>query len=339
MIASLPPRQQPDWLSSISQQNIKETFCLEDILSNSLYYPGSSLDPRAIHLFAGNVHSFVYSDCSVEDSKLTRWVNGVPIDCVTPISGYDLVASANIQDSDLSTDFCWDSDNRKLGRYSELAVEFIQRFRHIAGTPIFSEKIFSTDGSGEELRKMTSHILATDMEPWFFLMEKARQDFSPAVDFVSRRWNYLRYKAELLSRQFETPFDVLPPYARFFVFAKTIGAPEDAPDRISVLFLCEEASMVYRHLYVNRGIAPSVLMIHNVKNFHGDNRPWSAPDPVHSPLHEEVMTAPILPQYMAWNLYQDSCDWEGWEEFSSIPSPTQYIGDKPIQLLRYRERF
>jgi hypothetical protein len=336
MIEQLPSRPVPEWLARVTQENIRETFLLGNVLRDSLYYPGSELDPRAIGIFAGNVHSFVFSDCSVEDSKLTRWVNRVPNEYITPISDYDLVASANIQDSDLSDEFCWDSDNKKIARYSEIAAEFIQRFRNISGSPIFSERIFKTDGNGEELRKITGHILETDMAPWFLLTEKAREDFSPAFDFLRRRWKYIRNKAEVLSRQFEPPCDVLPPFARFFVFSKNEAAPQNAPERICMLFLCEEATMVYRHLFVDRGIAPSVLMIHNVKNFHGDNRPWSAPDPIHSTLHEAVMRAPSLPQIMAWNLYQDCCDWDGWEEFSSIPSPTQYLGDKPIQLLRHK---
>jgi hypothetical protein len=323
MIEQLPAHPLPQWLADLNQDNIRETFSLRNVLTGSLYYPGSELDLTPIQLLSGNVQSFVYADCGVTGQQLTRWMNST---LETDKADYRLIAATSLDDSDLSPSFCWDPENRRIGHYSSVAVEFVQRFRDLAGSPMFDENVFEDHDSARR-------VADTELSHYFRLIEKSRHEFSSALEFLKDRQDYLRLKAHALASQFE-PYPALPPHARFMVFEKTESSRPEAPLRICMLFLCEEASLAYEMLYARHAIAPSVLFIKNCKNAHGDNRPWSPGEPRHSPLYNSVMQAPVHPDYLAYKMYNDDPDWEGWEPFASVPLPENYRGDSPLRLLR-----
>ena len=63
MISQLPILTCPDWLKNLEAQSIAEDeFPLNDILSQSLYYPASHFDGDPVRHLAGNIHSFIYVD-------------------------------------------------------------------------------------------------------------------------------------------------------------------------------------------------------------------------------------------------------------------------------------
>jgi len=69
MIKVFPPRFEPDWLASVSEEH---PLPLSDLLQNSLYYPASRLDGDPVRYFAGFLHSFVYADSSISKEAITE---------------------------------------------------------------------------------------------------------------------------------------------------------------------------------------------------------------------------------------------------------------------------
>jgi hypothetical protein len=328
MTKELPQQTAPEWLENMTQENIRERFCLEDILKGSLFYPGCERDASAFDIFSGNYHSFVFADPTVRESDLTLWLNGAEIPHILP-QHYRPVASTRLRDSDLSTVFCWDDKDREISRYGRVGSEFVQRWRHLAGSPIFARDVFST---GESITK----ILDVEIEPYLRLMEKSRDEFASSITFINRRFRYLQEKARALQAQFDPFWNPEPPYAHWFVMEKCDTTAEELPARVSLLFLGEEASLAYRALYTDRGISPAMILIKNWKNGHGDNRPWSRGDVDSSPFYKAVTECREAPMPdIAFKIYQEEPDWEGWEEFAKIPLDDNYRGEAPLRLLRH----
>jgi hypothetical protein len=69
MIKVFPPRFEPDWLASVSEEH---PLPLSDLRQNSLYYPASRLDGDPVRYFAGFLHSFVYADSSISKEAITE---------------------------------------------------------------------------------------------------------------------------------------------------------------------------------------------------------------------------------------------------------------------------
>ncbi len=66
------------------------TFDIDNILSNSLYYPSSGYDGTPIKYFSGNVHSFIYADYGFQQETLEKNMH-------KGLWGYHLIHNESIQ--------------------------------------------------------------------------------------------------------------------------------------------------------------------------------------------------------------------------------------------------
>lgn len=72
----LPLMEQPQWLSSIDQDNISSIkFLAIELLTNSLYYPSSGFDGDPIKHLYGHIHSFIYVDYGKSSVELELDIN------------------------------------------------------------------------------------------------------------------------------------------------------------------------------------------------------------------------------------------------------------------------
>ncbi len=66
MITELPEMQLPEWIGAIAKGQNDLKFPLENILTDSLYYPASGLNGTPVKFLAGNIFSFVYADYGIK---------------------------------------------------------------------------------------------------------------------------------------------------------------------------------------------------------------------------------------------------------------------------------
>jgi hypothetical protein len=96
MIDSLPEKKVPDWLANFDAENQSSPFPLEEILSDSLYYPSSGLDGDPVKYLSGNIHSFIYVDYGIGSDKLEAELNN------PGFNGYQKILSRSITEKELT---------------------------------------------------------------------------------------------------------------------------------------------------------------------------------------------------------------------------------------------
>lgn len=89
--SKLPKQTLPSWLMAANKD---AEFDREEVLSNSIYYPGSCMDGHVLRSYAGVSHSFIYADPGVDKNDLLKGLR--------KIAGYDLVFAKEISMADLS---------------------------------------------------------------------------------------------------------------------------------------------------------------------------------------------------------------------------------------------
>jgi len=97
MLHQLPVLPTPQWLQELSAKRmLKDPFPLQEVLTDSLYYPSSGFDGDPVKYLTGNVYSFIYVDYGKDYRELEESVQ-------TPgFKGYELIASRSITQSELT---------------------------------------------------------------------------------------------------------------------------------------------------------------------------------------------------------------------------------------------
>lgn len=73
MLSNLSRRASPLWLRNIAAEtNSGKPLRIKILLRNSLYYPSCGFDGDPIKYFAGNIHSFIYSDYGRTEGELLQ---------------------------------------------------------------------------------------------------------------------------------------------------------------------------------------------------------------------------------------------------------------------------
>ena len=79
MIKEIPAMDMPEWLATILKNPKDGTFQLENILRDSLYYPGSFVDATPVNYLAGNIFSFVYADNGFSIEEILNYLDRTKI--------------------------------------------------------------------------------------------------------------------------------------------------------------------------------------------------------------------------------------------------------------------
>ena len=96
MINNLPLLPYPNWLKTLTVESMaKDDFPLNDILTDSLYYPSSGFDRTPVGRLAGNIYSFIYVDyghtkSELDDSLENPGFRGYHIIGRRPVSEHEL---------------------------------------------------------------------------------------------------------------------------------------------------------------------------------------------------------------------------------------------------------
>ncbi|MEC4747533.1 hypothetical protein [Methylomicrobium sp. Wu6] len=78
MIEQIPCMTPPEWLMNLTAGAIvNNPFPLNEVLQDSLYYPGAGTDGKPVRWLAGNVYSFVYTDYMVSRPRFLHALNNV----------------------------------------------------------------------------------------------------------------------------------------------------------------------------------------------------------------------------------------------------------------------
>lgn len=73
-IPQIPLQEMPKWLRDFTPT--QHVFPINELLSESVYYPACEFDGRVIHFLVGNFHSFVYVDYGVDSTEARNRVDG-----------------------------------------------------------------------------------------------------------------------------------------------------------------------------------------------------------------------------------------------------------------------
>jgi hypothetical protein len=99
MHANLTAAPTPEWLTQLDPERIKDPshpLPLEDVLTDSLYYPACRFDPVPIKYLGGLVHSFIYVDYGVTEAQLRDELR------VRRFAGYSLIGSRSVPREELA---------------------------------------------------------------------------------------------------------------------------------------------------------------------------------------------------------------------------------------------
>ncbi|NDB70638.1 MAG: hypothetical protein EB015_22055, partial [Methylocystaceae bacterium] len=83
----------PAWLSAIDETS---SFCKEDVISGSVYYPGAGIDYSIINAYSGFAHSFIYADYGVEKGEILERIQN--------LAGYEVVLIKELRHKDIVID-------------------------------------------------------------------------------------------------------------------------------------------------------------------------------------------------------------------------------------------
>lgn len=89
----LTPKPMPAWLSSIDETS---SFCKEDVISGSVYYPGAGIDYSIINAYSGFAHSFIYADYGVDKGEI--------LERIQHLAGYEVVLIKELRHKDIVID-------------------------------------------------------------------------------------------------------------------------------------------------------------------------------------------------------------------------------------------
>ena len=93
MINHLPITQEPDWLIDVTPKSV---LPIQEILTDSLYYPASRFDRSPIDLLSHHIHSFIYVDYSIAKDDLEDNI------IQSGFLGYQNILSIDVTENDLS---------------------------------------------------------------------------------------------------------------------------------------------------------------------------------------------------------------------------------------------
>ena len=79
MIDEVLALEMPEWLSEILKNPKDGAFQIENILRDSLYYPGSFVDATPVNYLVGNIFSFVYADNRISIEELLNYLDRTEI--------------------------------------------------------------------------------------------------------------------------------------------------------------------------------------------------------------------------------------------------------------------
>lgn len=85
----------PSWVREISERGECDSFPLQKILQDSLYYPAAGLNGTPVKFLGGNIHSFVYADYGVSKREFLANLSGTGRDC--GFLGYSSVLQRDIR--------------------------------------------------------------------------------------------------------------------------------------------------------------------------------------------------------------------------------------------------
>lgn len=94
-ITAQPP---PDWLMELGENAVRspdQPLPLQQLLTDSCYYPASGRDGRPVQWLAGLVHSFVFADYAVRYDEFSNDIQGVGF------AGYRIFAERKLERSDV----------------------------------------------------------------------------------------------------------------------------------------------------------------------------------------------------------------------------------------------
>lgn len=98
MHEAIPMMALPDWLAKLTAESmLRDPFPLADVLEDSCYYAGAGHDGAPVRLFGGNVHSFVYSNCTVRRGEVIEKLHGTR----TGFPGFSIVGLRDIAEHEL----------------------------------------------------------------------------------------------------------------------------------------------------------------------------------------------------------------------------------------------
>ena len=100
MIKEIPAMDMPEWLATILKNQSDRTFRLEDILQDSLFYPGGDLNGTPVKYLAGNIFSFVYTDHGISRDVLLKNLYGSDRD--DGFNNYNLIMEDDINLDDIT---------------------------------------------------------------------------------------------------------------------------------------------------------------------------------------------------------------------------------------------
>jgi hypothetical protein len=99
MRTELPAIEAPEWLNAISNGRHHTVLPIENILVDSLYYPGCGLNGTPVKFLAGNVCSFVYADYGMHEQTFLSNLNGNGPNC--GFLGYKSILQREIHRGDI----------------------------------------------------------------------------------------------------------------------------------------------------------------------------------------------------------------------------------------------
>lgn len=93
MIEQIPSLAMPLWLTNLSAELMNtEPFPLNDVLKDSLYYPGAGTDGKPVQWLTGNTYSFIYTDYGVARSEFLDALQGEQ----TGFAGYRILGTRDV---------------------------------------------------------------------------------------------------------------------------------------------------------------------------------------------------------------------------------------------------
>lgn len=185
----LPAMNIPDWLSSITADQVKnENFPLEKILKDSFYYPCAGFDGDPVKHFGGNFFSFIYVDYGTDKERFLKELSD------PGFYGYQLLAGRELVQQELAPNG-WKPDvmpsrSDMVNRYPGSLVqkpfcywsifERSQAFDASHGPERFSLLYLCTDGTAAYQALYNANNIAP----------KAVAVIQPGHDIVRQRTNF-----------------------------------------------------------------------------------------------------------------------------------------------------
>lgn len=167
------------------------------------------------------------------------------------------------------------------------------------------------------------------------LLEKEilhKYDISKAYDFLANAFaEFLRDQRQRYLIDLPKSFNSKNPFAENCIFESDQGER-----RISLLFICNEASLIYQSLYWRNNIAPKILFLRQQDNLIGIYKNESPPPicKIHSSVLGKIYThfmseVERFPEYLSWRAMSET----GQEAAPNFPDPEWIIYNELVTIV------